>query len=222
MHCTAPLVGDPTAWKHQLPVHGSHHLDQPHLPSSFWPVDQSRDVSEVTSCTLHDSAKVRWKWSVSHCLLYVSCPHMYVNAHIYTVVSWTRHLVWCTHNIRTYYNVIHTYITHFFILCIDYIWHCVLSASCRLWTVRFYSYFSLLIAVTTEIECTQPPSQQTGGQCSISFSIQDVANPVANPTADGPCPVVSVVCYLLTSSTSCVYVHLIECLGHFYCSHAHT
>ena len=59
--CTAPLVGDPTAWKHQLPVHDSHHLDQPHLPSSFWPVDQSRDVSEVTSCTLHDSAKVRWK-----------------------------------------------------------------------------------------------------------------------------------------------------------------
>ena len=69
----------------------------------------------------------------------------------------------------------------------------------RLWTVRFYSYFSLLIAVTTEIECTQPPSQQTGGQCSISFSIQDVANPVANPTADGPCPIVSVDSFLSTA-----------------------
>ena len=82
---------------------------------------------------------------------------------------------------------------------------------CRLWTVRFYSYFSLLIAVTTEIQCTQPPSEETGGQCSISFSIQDVAGQVANTSAINTCPVVSVIWYLCTQH--CLYtliIHMFE------------
>ena len=71
--------------------------------------------------------------------------------------------------------------------------HSVLSVFSRLWTVRFYSYFSLLIAVTVEIECTQPEAEETGGQCSISVSIQELAGQVADggDSSPGVCPSVS-------------------------------
>ena len=92
----------------------------------------------------------------------------------------------CTHAMHTVNRIIIAHASCMYLFDTTVPSHC-----CRLWTVRFYSYFSLLIAVTVEIECTQPPSDETGGQCSLSFSIQDVANPVADPTADGPCPVVS-------------------------------
>ena len=77
VRCTAWLVGNPATWKHQLSVYSCHHLDQSHLPSHFWPVDQSRDVSEVAPCTLHDSAKVRRQCgdTMDECYTLYMCTH---------------------------------------------------------------------------------------------------------------------------------------------------
>ena len=50
--------------------------------------------------------------------------------------------------------------------------------------------------MTGEIQCTQPESEQTGSQCSISVSLQDLTNQVAANGSSGSgdvCPSVSVV-----------------------------
>ena len=48
--------------------------------------------------------------------------------------------------------------------------------------------------MTGEIQCTQPESEQTGSQCSISVSLQDLTNPVAtndSSSSGDVCPSVS-------------------------------
>ena len=88
---TAWLVGNPATWKHQLSLYDRHHLDQPHLPSHFWPVDQSRDVSEVAPCTLHDSAKVRRQWGDATDECFTPIP-LYMQTHT-LFFGWTIYVI---------------------------------------------------------------------------------------------------------------------------------